>query len=153
MSSRDDHVRGVANGARPDARVLPAAGNYRGLVEGLPLIVYIDGPESGSPSLYVSPQTSAVLGSSPHDWASSPGFFMSILHPGDRDRVVEETARMLETGIRSQIEYRVLHRDGRVVWIRDEGVLVSDDDGVPLCTQGYMLDVTELKRSQSLAAA
>jgi diguanylate cyclase (GGDEF)-like protein/PAS domain S-box-containing protein len=153
MSSRDDHARGVANGARPDALLLPAAGNYRGLVEGLPLIVYIDGPDAGSPSLYVSPQTSAVLGYTPEDWASSPGFFMSILHPDDRERVVEETTRMLETGLRSQVEYRVLHRDGRVVWLRDEAVLVYDEDGAPLCTQGYMLDVTELKRSQSLAAA
>jgi diguanylate cyclase (GGDEF)-like protein/PAS domain S-box-containing protein len=153
MSYRDEHARGVANGGRPDEQLLPAGGNYRGLVEGLPLIVYIDGPEAGSPSLYVSPQTSSVLGYTPQDWASSPGFFLSILHPDDLDRVVEQTAHMLETGLRSQVEYRVFGADGRVVWLRDEGVVVCDEDGEPLCTQGYMLDVTELKRSQSLAAA
>ena len=152
MSSRDEHVRGVADGARREDRLLPAFGNYRGLVEGLPLIVYIDGPESGSPSLYVSPQTSAVLGYTPEDWASSPDFFLSILHPDDRERVVAETARMLETGVRLQIEYRVMRPDGRAVWLRDEGVVVHDAEGKPLCIQGYLLDVTELKRSQSLAA-
>jgi diguanylate cyclase (GGDEF)-like protein/PAS domain S-box-containing protein len=152
MSSRDEHARGVAEGGRPDDRLLPAAGNYRGLVEGLPLIVYIDGPDSGSPNLYVSPQTSAVLGYTPEDWASSPDFFLGILHPDDRERVVAETAHLLSTGIRSETEYRVLRPDGRVVWLRDEGVLVLDEHGAPLCTQGYMLDVTELKRSQALAA-
>ena len=125
MSFRDEHARGVANGGRPDDRLLPAGGNYRGLVEGLPLIVYIDGPEAGSPSLYVSPQTSCVLGYTPEDWASSPGFFLSILHPDDRERIVEQTAHMLETGRRSQVEYRVVRADGRVVWLRDEGVVVS----------------------------
>jgi diguanylate cyclase (GGDEF)-like protein/PAS domain S-box-containing protein len=153
MELRDEHDRGVADRGRQDDGPLPAAGNYRSLVEGLPLIVYIDGPESGSPSLYVSPQTSAVLGYTPEDWASSPDFFLGILHPDDRERVVAETAHMLSTGLRSEMEYRVVRRDGRVVWLRDEGVLVSDEDGTPLCTQGYMQDVTELKRSQALAAA
>jgi diguanylate cyclase (GGDEF)-like protein/PAS domain S-box-containing protein len=153
MSTRDESTRDVAADGHREDRLLATAGNYRGLVEGLPLIVYIDGPEAGSPSLYVSPQTSSVLGYTPEDWASSPGFFLSILHPDDRERVVADTTRMLETGERSEVEYRVLRSDGRVVWLRDESVLVCDDDGRPLCSQGYMLDVTELKRSQALASA
>ena len=136
-----------------DERLLPAAGNYRGLVEGLPLIVYIDGPTADSPSLYVSPQTTEVLGYTPEDWLSTPGFFLSILHPDDHERVVAQTTHMLETGLRSEIEYRVFSADGRIVWMRDEGILVRDEDGSPLCAQGYMQDVTELKRSQGLASA
>ena len=153
MTTRDESTGDVAADGHRDDRLLPAAANYRGLVEGLPLIVYIDGPEAGSPSLYVSPQTSSVLGYTPDDWASSPDFFLSILHPDDRDRVVEQTASMLATGERSQVEYRVLRSDGRVVWLRDEGVVVRDTEGEALHTQGYMLDVTELKRSQALASA
>jgi diguanylate cyclase (GGDEF)-like protein/PAS domain S-box-containing protein len=153
MTTRDESAGDVAPDGPGDDRLLPAAGNYRGLVEGLPLIVYIDGPEAGSPSLYVSPQTSSVLGYTPEDWASSPDFFVSILHPDDRDRVVQQTAQMLETGERSQVEYRVLRPDGRVVWLRDEGVVVRDAEGRALRSQGYMLDVTELKRSQARASA
>jgi PAS domain S-box-containing protein len=153
MTTRDESTGDVAADGHRDDRLLPAAGSYRGLVEGLPLIVYIDGPEAGSPSLYVSPQTSSVLGYTPEDWASSPDFFLSILHPDDRDRVVQETTQMLATGERSRVEYRVLRPDGRVVWLRDEGVVVRDADGRALRTQGYMLDVTELKRSQARASA
>jgi diguanylate cyclase (GGDEF)-like protein/PAS domain S-box-containing protein len=127
-------------------------GGYRGLVDGLPLIVYIDGPDSESPNLYVSPQTTAVLGYTPEDWAARADFFQTILHPDDRARVIDETTQLLATGERSQSEYRVFARDGRVVWIRDEGVLVRDDAGEILGAQGYMLDITELKRSQSLAS-
>ena len=94
-----------------------------------------------------------MLGYTPEDWASSPDFFLSILHPDDRERVVADTAHVLSTGRKSEIEYRVVRSDGRVVWLRDESVLVTDAQGAPLCTQGYMLDVTELKRSQALAAA
>jgi diguanylate cyclase (GGDEF)-like protein/PAS domain S-box-containing protein len=132
---------------------LPGTGGYRGLVDRLPLMVYIDGPDADSPSLYVSPQTIQMLGYSPGDWASDQGFFASILHPEDRERVLAQVADMARTGERLQIEYRVLHRDGRTVWLRDQGQLVVNEAGTPVCVQGYMIDVTELKQSQALAAA
>jgi PAS domain S-box-containing protein len=44
------------------------------------------------------------------------------------------------------LEYRQLTRDDRVVWLRDEAVLVRDDTGRPLHWQGVMFDVTETRR-------
>jgi diguanylate cyclase (GGDEF)-like protein/PAS domain S-box-containing protein len=153
MRARDEHARGGADGERPDERLPLSAGTYRGLVEGLPLIVSSGGPEPCAPSLFLSPQISAVLGYSAEDWASRPDFFLSIVHPDDRVRAVEESAQMLARGLRSQLEYRVLRCDGRVAWLRAESVPVRDADGNPVCRQGYLLDVTELKRSQALASA
>jgi diguanylate cyclase (GGDEF)-like protein/PAS domain S-box-containing protein len=153
MGVCDESAGGVGASGGPLDGLLPAVGDFRGLVERLPLIVYIDGPDPGSPSLYISQQTTEVLGYTPGDWASSPDFFVGILHPDDRERVVAVTARMLATGEQAPIEYRVLRRDGSVAWIRDEGVLVRDDAGEPLCMQGYMLDITEHKESQAVASA
>jgi diguanylate cyclase (GGDEF)-like protein/PAS domain S-box-containing protein len=53
---------------------------------------------------------------------------------------------MLDSGERMQSEYRILRRDGSVAWVRDEGVLVRDGAGEPLCMQGYILDITERKQ-------
>jgi diguanylate cyclase (GGDEF)-like protein/PAS domain S-box-containing protein len=153
MSVRDEPTRGaVRRDHAPDLRP-PDAGDYRALVEGLPLLVYIDGPDANSPSLYVSPQTTAMLGYTPEDWHARPDFFETILHPDDKERVLALIVEMAETGVRLQIEYRVLRRDGRVAWLRDEGMLVHDDDGIPVCVQGYMIDVTELKQSQAFSSA
>jgi diguanylate cyclase (GGDEF)-like protein/PAS domain S-box-containing protein len=148
MTASDEPVRGVAKDGRPQDRLVPAATDFRELVERLPLIVYIDEADPTSPSLYVSAQTTAVLGYTPEDWASRPDFFLSILHPDDRERVVAETARMLAGGGQSPFEYRLLRRDGSVVWMRDEAVLVQDEAGKVLCTQGYMLDITERKERE-----
>ena len=41
---------------------------------------------------------------------------------------------------------RVVGRDGHVVWVHDESVVVHDDAGRPLCAQGFLLDITERKR-------
>jgi diguanylate cyclase (GGDEF)-like protein/PAS domain S-box-containing protein len=139
----------AARGARGLDRLPPAVGDFRGLVERLPLLIYIDEPEPRSPNVYVSPQTTAMLGYTAEDWASSPDFFVSICHPDDLERVIAETTRMLADGGQAPIEFRIVRRDGSVVWVRDEAVLVHDESGRPLCTQGYMLDITERKQREA----
>ena len=57
-------------------------------------------------------------------------------------------ARTHETHEPLSVEYRLLTKDGRVVWIRDEGVVVDDDDGEPLYLQGYLLDITSEREAQ-----
>jgi diguanylate cyclase (GGDEF)-like protein/PAS domain S-box-containing protein len=149
MTARDPSPRGVKSERSPLDRLAPAAADFRGVVERLPLIVYIDEADPTAPTLYISSQTTAVLGYTPEDWTSRPDFFMSILHPDDRERVVAETARLLTAGEQSPFEYRVLRRDGSVAWIRDEAVVVRDEAGRSVCTQGYMLDITERKEREA----
>jgi diguanylate cyclase (GGDEF)-like protein len=47
-----------------------------------------------------------------------------------------------------KIEYRLIARDGRVVWVRDEAVLMRDEQGRPEAWQGVMVDITERKRAE-----
>jgi PAS domain S-box-containing protein len=105
---------------------------YRTLVEQLPLIIYVDALDAESSNLFTSRQTETVLGYTPEEWATDKGLFVRVLHPDDRERVMAAHARTHETHERLSLEYRLFARDGRVVWLRDEGVVVLDDDGRPL---------------------
>jgi diguanylate cyclase (GGDEF)-like protein/PAS domain S-box-containing protein len=149
METHDQPARDAEARARRLERLPPAAGDFRGLVERLPLLIYIDKPEPESPTLYVSPQTTAMLGYTPEEWASSPDLFLSICHPDDLERVIAETTRLLASGGQAPIEYRIVRRDGSVAWVRDEAVVVHDESGRPICTQGYMLDITERKQREA----
>jgi signal transduction histidine kinase len=42
----------------------------------------------------------------------------------------------------------MVHRDGHLVWVRDQAVTVRDDTGTPLYYQGVLFDVTDAKRAQ-----
>jgi signal transduction histidine kinase len=46
-------------------------------------------------------------------------------------------------------EFRVVHPDGRVVWIGDDATVVADDDGKPLHVQGFLRDITTLKGAEA----
>src|SRR5207237_9914351 len=75
-----------------------------------------------------------------------------IVHPGDRGRVMAEHERTNRTGDPFTIEYRLIHRDGSVVWVRDEALVARDEGGAPSFWQGIMLDITERKRAEEQIA-
>src|SRR4029079_15309194 len=50
------------------------------------------------------------------------------------------------------IERRVHDKDGNVRWLRDQAVIIRDDDGAPLFSQGIMFDVTERKLAEERLA-
>jgi putative two-component system response regulator len=77
----------------------------------------------------------------PHLWADR-------LHPEDRDRAIAEEVRCRETGQDLVCEYRMLARDGRVVWIRDEAAMIRHE-GSPHHLQGLMFDVSAEKEAQA----
>ncbi len=148
-------VERAAEGWRLEAeRLREEEARYRGLVEQIPAIVYvdlIDGPDSEAwPTIYISPQIEDILGYTPQEWMSDPLMWAAILHPDDRDAAFASDRDSFETGRESgAFEYRVLAKDGSVVWLRDESVVVRDSDGRPRFEQGLLTDVTKLKVTEA----
>ncbi len=119
---------------------------FRHLVEGIPAVVYIDDVDEVSTNLYTSPQVARIVGYSPEEWKANPNLWFDNLHPDDRERVMEINRRGNETGEPFSAEYRMIAKDGREVWIRDEAFLVCDREGEPLFWRGIMYDISEQKR-------
>ncbi len=82
-------------------------------------------------------------------------FFESVLHPEDRKTALDGVAQHLESGNeRWTMEYRVLAKDGRIVWVRDDAWIVRNAAGEATHVQGFMMDITaqhELLRPSSSA--
>jgi PAS domain S-box-containing protein len=120
---------------------------YRTLVEQLPAVTYMQEIENATLA-YVSPQIESVLGYSPEEYLANPDLRSQTIHPEDRGWVLQEDIRTDETGEPYSVEYRRISRDGRVVWVREEAVLVRDSEGRPLFWQGILMDVTERKHQE-----
>jgi PAS domain S-box-containing protein len=127
---------------------------FRTLVEQVPAVVYVDAIDDVSTALYVSPQHEKLLGYTPEEWIANPTLWVDLLHPEDRDRVLEESLRTNVTGQPFSSEYRLFHRDGHVVWVRDEAMMVRDETGRPIYWQGILVDITErMKTEQAVRRA
>jgi diguanylate cyclase (GGDEF)-like protein/PAS domain S-box-containing protein len=133
------------NDGLPPAEV---ARRYRTLIEQLPLVVYLDELDSVSSNIFTSRQIEPILGYSVEEWAADPDLFTRLLHPDDRERVLAAHAHTHATHEPLSLEYRLIARDGRVVHLRDEGVVVIGDDGKPLYLHGYLLDITREREAE-----
>ena len=125
-----------------------AAAKFQTLAEQIPAVTYIEQLGETASPIYMSPQYEAILGFTPEERLATPGLWESRLHPDDRDRVLAEVEAMSDDVGGWSLEYRMLHRDGHAVWLRDEAVLVRDDDGAPLFHQGVLFDISDSKRAE-----
>jgi diguanylate cyclase (GGDEF)-like protein/PAS domain S-box-containing protein len=121
---------------------------YRTLVEQLPLVIYVDALDASSSNIFTSKQIEGLLGYSVDEWREDGELFVKLLHPEDRERVLVAHQHTHSTHEPLSLEYRLLARDDRYVWIRDEGVVVIDDDGAPLYLQGYLLDISPEREAE-----
>jgi two-component system, NarL family, sensor histidine kinase UhpB len=125
---------------------------FRTLVEQIPAIVYIWSVKGSLDEVveeFVSPQIEDVLGFRAEEWMANPRLWIDTLHPDDRDEVISETTRSFEAGEPFKMEYRVLAKDGRVVWLHDVASVVSrDDQGRAARYQGVQLDITARKEAE-----
>jgi len=145
-----DPSAGVGHG---EAERLAAAPRHRLLVEQLPLVTYVEAATPAGTSLYPSRQAEVMLGYPVENWLDDPEFFSKILHPDDRENVLALVESCRRTGRPFAHEYRLIARDGRIVWVQDERLTFADEEGTPLFTQGYLLDITTRKQSEQRLTA
>ena len=123
---------------------------FRTLVEQLPLAVYIDRVDEESSNIYTSPQIEPMLGYTREEWISDPSLFVEVLHPDDREPVLAAHAATHATGEPLHLDYRLITRDGRTIWVHDEARIIGDFEGGEQVMQGYLLDITASREAEEL---
>jgi PAS domain S-box-containing protein len=141
--------RELASQAQAQGWLPGADERYRALSEQIPAVLYSEVHAVGGSFVYKSPQNEDMLGYSSEE-AMQPGFWKTLLHPDDRERVLAEDERCERTGDPWHVEYRVFAKDGRVLWLRDHAVLVRGKNGEPDLWQGFYIDVTDQKRAEAV---
>jgi len=93
---------------------------------------------------YVGPQVVECMGYSAEEWYAE-NFWGDHLHPEDRDQALAYCETEASQGRDHEFEYRMLAKDGRIVWVRDVVNVIQDENG-PYGLQGFMFDITERKQ-------
>ena len=140
-----------------DGIAVPPAGVPRGpplsdaqlarLIAHLPGAAYRCEAELPRRVIYLSDQIEALTGHCAEAFRTGQIRWTELIHPDDRDAIEARLAADLAHGGHFAAEYRIVHRSGEVRWVRDQGKLVRDGDGVPVL-EGFVQDDTERKRTE-----
>jgi len=131
-----------------EARSLNVEARYRAIVEQIPAVVFMAYLDEGIGEAYVSPQIEATLGFSQREWLEDPIRWYQQIHPDDKQRWSVEAAEMFLSGNPLRSSYRVMSRDGRVIWFHCEAKMMRRADGQPWFIHGVAFDISELKRTE-----
>jgi PAS domain S-box-containing protein len=118
---------------------------YRALLDQIPAVVFMAYLDKGIGEAYVSPQIETTLGFSQSEWLEDPVRWYSRIHPDDKMRWSVEAAEMFLSGKPLRSSYRVIARDGRVLWFQCEAKMIRRPDGSPWFIHGVGFDITERK--------
>ena len=122
---------------------------YQTLIEQISAVVFLDNADDEETTLYISPRIQELTGYTPEEWHADPDIWTKCIHPDDRERILHRDKKSTENGTHFLEEYRLVRRDGRVVWVKEDTNLIHDAEGKPLYWQGILLDVTKEKEDET----
>lgn len=121
---------------------------YRAMLEQIPAIIYTDSVGKFNQTLYVNPRVELITGYTPEEWIADRDLWFKIIQKEDQERVWAENIRTEGTGEPYKEEYRIRTRDGQIKWVHDEAWLIRDATDKPLFWQGFIIDITDRKKSE-----
>ena len=106
-------------------------------------------PDQGSQRIdFVSEYVEKLLGYTTDEWLATPNFWLSIVHPDDAERAAQEAAAIFSSGKGGTSRFRWKSKDGRVIWVEAQSVVVCDQSGTSIGMRGVTMDITERKRAE-----
>ena len=121
------------------------------LVESVPGVVWEawGQPDAASQRIdFVSGYVEVMLGYSVAEWLRTPNFWLSIVHPDDRDRAAAAAADLYRAGQSHTNQFRWIRKDGGVIWVETHSAVIVDEHGARLGMRGVTLDITDRKKAE-----
>lgn len=90
-----------------------------------------------------------IYGLSPDSYTPSYENYLAMVHPDDRQRVMDATNRVFHEHVPYSHDERILLRDGSMRYLHTWAHPVLDDDGKLVRLLGVCQDITEQKRAET----
>jgi PAS domain S-box-containing protein len=97
---------------------------------------------------FISDKVTNILGYTPEEWVNDPHFWSNHIHPEDKEWVQSYCKIKLNDNQDHDFEYRMIAKDGKVVWLRDI-VNIIYAHGKPNMLRGIMIDITQSKEAEN----
>ncbi len=94
---------------------------------------------------FVSPYVERLLGYTSEEWHATPNFWLTIVHPDDKEEAARNAADNYKTGGGTN-RFRWVTKDGRTLWVEATDVVIKDEQGNPIGMRGVTMDVSQRKQ-------
>src|SRR6185295_6803563 len=89
----------------------------------------------------------SLLGLEPGEISPTVERFVEFIHPDDRDAAFSKVSQVLAEGEEYYDEFRIVPRNGNILWVSSKGRVIRSADGRPERMLGVNIDITERKQA------
>ena len=116
----------------------------RQLKDLIPFVLYSAGLQPDYKVIWITDNVKRLTGFTPHQFKDDSGFWLSRVHPDDRERTLQTMERSL-TADSQFVEYRWRCADGKYRWFLDTFSYLMDEAGKSIEMVGCWFDISKRK--------
>ena len=124
----------------------------RNLVGNIPGAVYRWSYSEGLSVEFISESIERIAGYVASEFVEGDRSYRSVVHPDDWEKIEENLVSILTHRGPYELEYRILHSDGKTRWVHDQGQGVFEEGNL-LFLDGVILDITERRKGDEMLKA
>jgi len=146
--SRVVDLRDITERKRSEQALRESEERYRSFVQNIHGIAF-RARRTGFVPIFVHGAVEAITGYSPADLMAGKPRWDQVVHPDDVEKVRLLTERLKTIpGYTQEHEYRIIHKDGHVVWLHENIRSICDDSGQSVFLEGTKYDITARKQTE-----
>jgi len=101
-------------------------------------------PDENSQQIdFVSNHVEKMLGYTVDEWLSNPNFWLTIVHPEDKERAAKEATNIFTSKQAGVSRFRWMTKSGESVWVEAHSRAVLDEKGNSIGMRGVNMDISQ----------
>lgn len=122
---------------------------FRLLANNIPGTVYLSNYDETNTKVYINDEIEKLTGYPKSDFLSNRLSFIDLIHPEDKLRTISAQKRAIENKNSIHLNYRIMHKEGRIVWVEEFGDAIYKDGKIAFL-EGIFIDITERKIAETI---
>ncbi|MBH0017921.1 MHYT domain-containing protein [Pseudoalteromonas sp. NGC95] len=119
---------------------------YRSLMNNMPGVAFRFKLDDKRTMLFISPSISDLTGYNFSQFNEKSIELNDLVIKEDKLRIVDAITKAIKEKGQYSVEYRIKHRNGKILWLLDKGSFYFNSQGTPKWVDGVLIDITERKQ-------
>ncbi|WP_396211641.1 PAS domain S-box protein [Flavobacterium sp.] len=120
---------------------------FKLLAENIPGTVYLSKNDPNFTKVYINDEIENLTGFPKSDFLENKIVYSNLIHPNEKDDVVENQKNAIKEGRKIHQVYRIYNKAGKIVWVEEFGDVIKKDSKIEYI-EGIFIDITNRKKNE-----
>jgi len=137
---------------RNETRILESEEKFKLIANNIPGTVYLSKFDAFSTKIFLNDEILNLTGYSKSEFIENNLSFLSLIHPDDKDEVINNQIDNLQGGMPLHNVYRIRRKTGEYIWVEEFGDVIKKGDEIEF-VGGIYFDITNKKETEDAIKA